>query len=147
MAQARVCLTVCIHLAAPASYHIARAPSGCQHPMAHNNIGKQSESMCCTNNHQGVVFVQGAAGPNSTTCQDEFDALTCAGSCACGPPPPPPAPPIAAAPGCGYNSSLFSQQSVPPPGCTCCDAGFDYQDSCATQVTSPQTLAHITDRA
>lgn len=77
----------------------------------------------------------GAAGPNSTTCQNEFDVLTCAGSCACAPPPPPPAPPIAAAPGCGYNTSLFSQQSVPAIGCTCCDAGFDYQDSCATQLS------------
>lgn len=84
-----------------------------------------------------IVFVQGAAGPNSTTCQIEFNALTCAGSCACAPPPP--APPIAAAPGCGYNASLFSQQSIPPTGCTCCDAGFDYQDSCATQVSTPFT--------
>ncbi len=147
MAQVHVCLTVCIQLAAALSYHIARAPSRCQHTMAYIITGKRGACMCCTHNHQGILFVQGAAGPNSTTCQIEFNVLTCAGSCACAPPPPPPAPPIAAAPGCGYNTSLFSQQSVPPTGCTCCDAGFDYQDSCATQVITPQTLIHITDRA
>ena len=81
-----------------------------------------------------VMQAQGATGPLSATCQKDFNLHSCAGSCMCGPPPPPPAPPIAAAPGCGYNTSMFSQQSVPGAGCTCCDAGFDYQDSCATQV-------------
>lgn len=77
----------------------------------------------------------GATGPLSATCQKDFNLLICAGSCMCGLPPPPPAPFVAAAPGCGYNTSLFSQQSVPGTGCTCCDAGFDYEESCATQLS------------
>lgn len=80
------------------------------------------------------MHVKGATGPESATCQKDFNLLICPGSCVCGLPPPPPAPFVAAAPGCGYNTSLFSQQNVPGTGCTCCDAGFDYQESCATQV-------------
>ena len=150
MAQVFVCLTVCTQFAAPALNHIARAPPSLASKVilcvAHT-ISKAWCLLlfCCF--IIVIVFVQGAAGPNSTTCQIEFNSLTCAGSCACAPPPPPPAPPIAAAPGCGFNTRLFSQQRGPPTGCTCCDAGFDYQDSCATQVISPQTLIHVTYRA
>lgn len=88
------------------------------------------------------MHMQGATGPLSATCQKDFNLLICAGSCMCGLPPPPPAPFVAAAPGCGYNTSLFSQQSVPGTGCTCCDAGFDYEESCATQVDTADCLVH-----
>ena len=100
---------------------------------------------CEAQQHAELVHVQGATGPTSATCQKDFNLHTCAGSCICGLPPPPPAPPIAPAPGCGYNTGLFSQQQQPATGCTCCDAGFPFNNSCATQVSSQPAKACIAD--
>lgn len=82
-------------------------------------------------------MTQGDNGTDSATCQNSFNLLTCAASCMCGLPAPPFR--ASSAPGCGYNTSLFSQQSRPGPGCSCCDAGFDYEDSCAAQVRFEQS--------
>ncbi len=84
-------------------------------PVHHRLQRCNAESANCELDHKGTSYLQGATGPTSATCQKEFNLITCAGSCACGLPPPPPGPPIAAAPGCGYNTSLFSQQSMPAP--------------------------------